>query len=176
MKAVLLTAAIASMAETPSFALITGCSSGIGKEFAITFAARGVTVLATARRVELLNGLTNKYNNIEALALELGNHNGDAESIGKLKDAVSTRMGGRLDFLVNKAGTHYASTTLDLKITDVKALFQVNAFAVIELCQTFIPLLRQSPRGRIVQIESVTRNVLMVWQGAYNASKAPISQ
>ncbi|KAI9035799.1 SDR family oxidoreductase [Aspergillus affinis] len=174
--AVRLSGAITPMTETSSFALITGCSSGIGKELAIAFAASGVTVLATARRVELLNDLTSKYSNIEALAFELGNPSGDTESIGKLKDAVSKRTGGRLDFLVNNAGTHYASTTLDLEIKEVETLFQVNVFAVMQLCQTFMPHLRQSPRGRIVQIGSVTRDVPMVWQGAYNASKAALSQ
>ncbi|PLB47641.1 1-acyl dihydroxyacetone phosphate reductase [Aspergillus steynii IBT 23096] len=164
------------MAKTIPFALITGCSSGIGKELAIAFAARGITVLATARRVESLNDLTSKYSNIEALSLELGNPNGDAESIAKLKEAVSKRTGGRLDFLVNNAGTHYASTTLDVEIKEVETLFQVNVFAVMQLCQTFMPLLRRSPRGRIVQIGSVTRDVPVVWQGAYNASKAALSQ
>ncbi|KAL4795474.1 1-acyl dihydroxyacetone phosphate reductase [Aspergillus venezuelensis] len=164
------------MAETTSFALITGCSSGIGKELAIAFAARGVTVLATARRVESLNDLTSKYTNIEALALELGSPTGDSESIEKLKDAVSKRTGGRLDFLVNNAGTHYASTALDAGMKDVETLFRINVFAVMELCQIFMPLLRRSPRGRIVQIGSVTRDVPMVWQAAYNASKAALSQ
>ncbi|KAL4778351.1 hypothetical protein BJX76DRAFT_366387 [Aspergillus varians] len=160
------------MAQTTSFALITGCSSGIGKALAIAFAARGITVLATARRVESLTELTSKYDNIEAFALDLGS----PESVDKLKDAVSERTGGRLDFLVNNAGTHYASTALDLEIEEVMNLFQVNLFAVMRLCQIFMPLLRHSLRGRIVQIGSVTRDVPMVWQGAYNASKAALSQ
>lgn len=57
------------MTESVSFALITGCSSGIGKELALAFAARGVTVFATARRTESLDDLTVKYRNIKALAL-----------------------------------------------------------------------------------------------------------
>ncbi|KAL2866511.1 NAD(P)-binding protein [Aspergillus lucknowensis] len=158
------------MAQT--FALVTGCSSGIGKELSIAFAARGVTVLATARRVESLHPLTSKYANIEAFALELD----DPESIEKLRDAVSKRTGGRLDYLVNNAGTHYASTALDIEIAEVEKLFQVNLFAVMRLCQVFIPILRRSSRARIVQIGSVTRSVPVVWQGAYNASKAALSQ
>lgn len=155
-----------------TFALITGCSSGIGKELAIAFAARGVTVLATARHVESLSQLTSKFGNIEAFALELGN----LESMEKLMHAVLKRTGGRLDFLVNNAGTHHASTALDLEIEETMALFQVNLFAVMRLCQVFIPLLRRSSRGRIVQIGSVTRDVPVIWQGAYNASKAALSQ
>lgn len=154
------------------FALITGCSSGIGKELAVALATRGVTVLATARRVESLNELTSKYSNIEAFPLELG----DLESAEKLKVAVTKRTGGHLDFLINNAGTHYAATAMDLEFEEVMHLFQVNVFAVMRLCQIFVPLLRRSPRARIVQIGSVTRSVPVVWQCAYNASKAALSQ
>ncbi|KFZ03758.1 hypothetical protein V502_10687 [Pseudogymnoascus sp. VKM F-4520 (FW-2644)] len=157
--------------ETP-IALITGCSSGIGQQLALAFAARGVTVLATARRVESLEFLTSQYDNIEAFPLELGN----LESIDRLKDAVAKRTGGRLDYLVNNAGTHYAATAMDLAVEEVTKLFEVNVFSVMKLCQIFVPLLRCSPHGRIVQIGSVTRAVPVVWQCAYNASKAALSQ
>lgn len=160
------------MSQKTSFALITGCSSGIGKELAIAFANRGITVLATARRTESLHELTSKYDRIEAFALELNN----LASIDNLKDAVSERTGGRLDFLINNAGTHYASTAVDLEIEEVTKLFTVNLFAVMRLCQVFVPLLRRSSRGRIVQIGSVTRDIPVVWQAAYNASKAALSQ
>lgn len=155
-----------------TFALITGCSSGIGKELAIAFASRGVSVLATARRTETLSELTSKHFNIKALALELS----DPESITRLKDAVVRETGGHLDYLINNAGTHYAGMAMDLEMDQVVALFQVNVFAIMRLCRIFLPLLRQSPRGHIVQIGSVTRNIPVVWQSAYNASKAALSQ
>ncbi|KAJ9148542.1 NADPH-dependent 1-acyldihydroxyacetone phosphate reductase [Pleurostoma richardsiae] len=160
------------MAQQNPFALITGCSSGIGRQLALAFAARGVTVLATARRIESLNDLVSTYENIEAFELELG----DLQSIDQLRDAIVQRTGGRLDFLVNNAGTHYAATAMDLVVEQAMQLFQVNVFAVMRLCQVLVPLLRQSPRGRIVQIGSVTRAVPVVWQCAYNASKAALSQ
>lgn len=159
------------MRETP-FALITGCSSGIGKQLALALAARGVTVLATARRTESLDELTSQYDNIEAFAVELG----DLDSIDRLRDAVAERTAGRLDFLINNAGTHYAATALDLDVKEAAKLFAVNVFAVMRFCQIFAPLLCQSSCGRIVQIGSVTRDLPVVWQGAYNASKAALSQ
>ncbi|KAJ5267199.1 hypothetical protein N7478_010007 [Penicillium angulare] len=160
------------MAKQIPFALITGCSSGIGKQLAITFADRGVTVLATARHVKHLEDLTSQHDNIEAFPLDLSS----PSSIETLKDAIVTRTGGRLDFLVNNAGTHYAATALDLEVEEAVKLFQVNVFAVMRLCQLFVPLLRRSQCGRIVQIGSVTRDVPVVWQSAYNASKAALSQ
>ncbi|UKZ74762.1 hypothetical protein TrVFT333_002432 [Trichoderma virens FT-333] len=160
------------MANGPPFALVTGCSSGIGEQLAIAFAAKGITVLATARRVESLQDITSKYANIEAFALELGS----MASIDKLKAEIDNRTGGRLDYLVNNAGTHYAATALDLDVEEAAKLFAVNVFAVMKLCQLFIPLLCEAPHGRIVQIGSVTRAVPVVWQAAYNASKAALSQ
>lgn len=169
---IMLSFSLSIRAQQIMFALITGCSSGIGKELAIAFAARGVTVFATARCAESLYELTDRYDNIEAFSLEACN----AASIDKLRDAVSDRTGGRLDFLVNNAGTHYASTAMDMEIGEVLELFQVNVFAVMRLCQVFIPFLRHSPCARIVQIGSVTRDLPVVWQSPYNASKAALSQ
>ena len=156
----------------PPFALITGCSSGIGKQLAIAFAEKGVTVLATARQVESLLDLASEYENIEAFALELGS----LASIDALRDVIVKRTGGRIDYLVNNAGTHYAATAMDLDVEEATKLFAVNVFAVMRLCQLFVPLLREAPYGRIVQIGSVTRAVPVVWQSAYNASKAALSQ
>ncbi|KAK2758223.1 hypothetical protein FQN54_004067 [Arachnomyces sp. PD_36] len=158
--------------QEPPFALITGCSSGIGKALATTFASKGITVLATARRTESLASLITTHPNIEAFPLTLD----DPKSIEALKDAITERTGGRLDYLVNNAGTHYAAMGLDLEMDRVATLFQVNVFAVMRLCQMFTPHLRKSGRGRIVQIGSVTRDVPVVWQGAYNATKAALSQ
>lgn len=152
--------------------LITGCSSGIGEQLALTFAARGFTVFATARKVGSLKHLTEKHDNIVPLSLELG----DMKCFEALRDAVAGHTGGRLDILVNNAGTHYAATALDLDVQEAMNLFSINVFAVMRLCQLFIPLLRQSSRGQIVQIGSVTRQVPVVWQCAYNASKAALSQ
>jgi 1-acylglycerone phosphate reductase len=155
----------------PPVVLITGCSSGIGKHLALEFAAKGCTVLATARSVKSLDELT-QNERIKALALDLD----DPKSPETLRDAVVEITGGRLDVLVNNAGTHYAATALDLDIDKATHLFSVNVLAVMRMCQLFIPLLRRAPHGRIVQIGSVTRSVPVVWQCAYNASKAALSQ
>jgi 1-acylglycerone phosphate reductase len=94
-----------------------------------------------------------KLHNIEAFALELD----DRESIERLKELVTARTNGQLYFLVNNAGIHYAATAMDLELEKVVKLFHVNVFAVMHLCQIFIPLLSRSPHGSIVQIGSVTR-------------------
>ncbi|KAH7136804.1 hypothetical protein B0J13DRAFT_449237 [Dactylonectria estremocensis] len=158
--------------NTSPVVLITGCNSGIGEQLALAFATRGFMVVATARSVESLSHLTSQHDNIVALRLELG----DLESLERFRDTVSEHTGGRLDILVNSAGTHYAATAMDLEVDAAAQLFSINLFAVMRLCQLFVPLLRNAPQGRIVQIGSVTRDVPVVWQCVYNASKAALSQ
>ncbi|KAI8155862.1 3-(3-hydroxy-phenyl)propionate/3-hydroxycinnamic acid hydroxylase [Colletotrichum sp. SAR 10_70] len=152
--------------------LITGCSSGIGESLALAFAARNFTVVATARQTSALAHLTKRHDNIIPLPLELGN----LASLDSFRDAVLARTGGRLDVLVNNAGTHYAATALELDIAEAEKVFAVNVLAVMRLCQLFLPYLCEAPRGRIVQIGSVTRDVPVAWQCVYNASKAALSQ
>lgn len=152
--------------------LITGCSSGIGESLALAFAARNFTVVATARQTSSLVHLTKRHDNIIPLPLELGN----LTSLDSFRDAVLARTGGRLDMLVNNAGTHYAATALELDIAEAEKVFAVNVLAVMRLCQLFLPDLCEVPRGRIVQIGSVTRDVPVAWQCVYNASKAALSQ
>ncbi|KAI8283045.1 hypothetical protein K4K59_007819 [Colletotrichum sp. SAR11_240] len=152
--------------------LITGCSSGIGESLALAFAARNFTVVATARHTSSLAHLAKRHDNIIPLPLELGN----LASLDSFRDAVLARTGGRLDVLVNNAGTHYAATALELDIAEAEKVFAVNVLAVMRLCQLFLPCLCEAPRGRIVQIGSVTRDVPVAWQCVYNASKAALSQ
>ncbi|KAF4950050.1 hypothetical protein FGADI_8496 [Fusarium gaditjirri] len=156
----------------PPFALVTGCNSGIGEQLAIALAKNNFTVFATARRVESLENLTGQHANIIALPLELG----DLTSLERLRDSVTKYTEGRLDILVNNAGMHYASPATDVDVGEITKLFAVNVVAVMHMCQLFIPLLRKAPRPRIVQIGSVTRDVPVVCQSVYNASKAALSQ
>ncbi|EWG48636.1 hypothetical protein FVEG_08337 [Fusarium verticillioides 7600] len=156
----------------PPFALVTGCNSGIGEQLAIALAKNNFTVFATARRVESLDNLTRQHANIIALPLELG----ESTSIERLRDSVTKYTEGRLDILINNAGMHYATPATDIDVNQVTKLFSVNVVAVMQMCQLFIPLLRKAPRPRIVQIGSVTRDVPVVCQSVYNASKAALSQ
>jgi 1-acylglycerone phosphate reductase len=157
---------------TPPFALVTGCNSGIGEQLAIALVQNDFTVFATARRIESLDHLARQHTNIIALPLELS----DSTSLERLRDSVDKHTGGRLDILVNNAGMHYAAPATDINVKEVTKLFAVNVVAIMHMCQLFIPLLRKAPRPRIVQIGSVTRDVPVVCQSVYNASKAALSQ
>ena len=112
-----------------------------------TFASHNLRVFATARSTEALTKLTSE--GIEALPLSVT----DPESISKLKETISERTGGRLDYLVNNAGRNYTVPALEIDFDDVRDVFDTNVIAVMRICKEFTPLL-MAAKGTIVQIGS----------------------
>ncbi|KAL8861964.1 MAG: hypothetical protein Q9178_001834 [Gyalolechia marmorata] len=156
------------MADFRKTVLITGCSpGGIGHALAHEFHARGLRVLATARTAEAIQDLADA--GIETLGLEVTSE----KSISVCKEEVIEKTGGRLDYLVNNAGRNYTLPAIEADVSEIKSVFDTNLFAVMRLCQTFMPLLRQS-QGTVVQIGSVAGVIPYAWGSVYNASKAAL--
>lgn len=147
--------------------LITGCSSGIGHALAREFKSQGFRVFATARKTESIADLAAL--GIETLPLEATS----AESIEALKAEVSSRTGGKLDFLVNNAGRSYTVPALEVEMHEIEATFAVNVFAVMRMSQAFAPLLIEA-QGTIAMIGSLAGEMPYVFGSVYCASKAAL--
>ncbi|KAM0717706.1 hypothetical protein Q7P37_007558 [Cladosporium fusiforme] len=147
--------------------LITGCSSGIGHALALEFKQKNFRVFATARKTSSITDLAAL--GIETLSLEAT----DAASIAALKAEITTRTGGRLDYLVNNAGRSYTVPALEVEAHEVHETFAVNVFAVMMMCQAFAPLLIEAG-GTIVQIGSLAGVMPYVFGSVYCASKAAL--
>ncbi|KAI4216451.1 MAG: hypothetical protein LQ349_009102 [Xanthoria aureola] len=156
------------MSDSRKTVLITGCSQGgIGNALARDFHTRGLRVLATARTAEAIEDLADA--GIETLLLDVTS----IKSVAICKDEVSQRTGGQLDYLVNNAGKNYTVPAIEAEESEIESIFNTNLFAVMRLCQTFMPLLRQA-QGTIVQIGSVAGVIPLAWGSVYNASKAAL--
>jgi NAD(P)-dependent dehydrogenase (short-subunit alcohol dehydrogenase family) len=144
-------------------ALITGANQGIGFQIAKSLAAHGFTVLVGSRNLE--NG-KEASRNIEgdghALQLDVT----DQASIDSAADRVRNEF-GRLDVLVNNAGIAHAGRPQQslaeivktgrasvASLDEVRAVFETNVFGVIAVTQAMLPLLREAPAGRIVNVSS----------------------
>jgi len=148
----------------PRPVLITGCSSGIGLATARHLADRGVHVYATVRseadavRVGAIQGVT-------ALVCDVT----DDDQVARLRYEVEAREEG-LWGLVHNAGIahlgHLTSTSLD----DLRAVFEVNVFAVHRVTNALVDLIAAS-RGRIVTMSSLSGTLSSVVLGAYSMSK-----
>ena len=143
-------------------ALITGCSSGIGKATATPLARHAWTVYATARRPETLSELTD----CKHLALDVT----DEASMSTAVDAVLTEA-GRIDALVNNAGYSLSGAVETLDVDDIRREFETNVFGLVRLSQHVLPAMRAQGSGRIVNIGSMGGKLTFPGGGAYHASK-----
>lgn len=145
--------------------LITGCSSGIGLDAALTLTKRGYQVFATARDVNDVNMLQRK--GLLAFQLDLT----EPASISNTVAKVLEETGGTLDYLFNNGAYGQPGALEDLPTEALRVQFETNLFGWHELTKKIIPVMRKQGHGRIVQCSSVLGFVAMTYRGAYNASK-----
>jgi NAD(P)-dependent dehydrogenase (short-subunit alcohol dehydrogenase family) len=142
--------------------LITGCSTGIGRNLAQRLARSGYTVVATARRTETLNGLQ--------AVLKLPLDVTEQESVNRTVDCAIRRF-GRIDVLVNNAGYALPGAIEEIPDEQVRKLFDVNVFGVLRMIRAVVPHMRQQGAGRIINMSSIGGKLVVPANGAYSATK-----
>ncbi|MDX2369766.1 MAG: SDR family oxidoreductase [Colwellia sp.] len=145
--------------------LITGCSSGIGLDAALTLSTRGYRVFATARNEADVKFLQSK--GLSAYTLDLTS----SDSIHNTVNLILKETGGTLDYLFNNGAYGQPGALEDLPTQALKDQFETNVFGWHELTKQIIPVMRKQGHGRIIQCSSVLGFVSMTYRGAYNASK-----
>lgn len=145
--------------------LVTGASSGIGREAVIHLAAAGAFVVATARRLESITDLR-KAGDVECLQLDVA----DDASRSRCVEEVVSRF-GRVDVLVNNAGYGANLTVEDMPTDKMRAMFEVNLFGAHDLARRLLPQMRQRRSGRIVNVASVAGHIAVPMMGPYCATK-----
>ena len=150
-------------------ALVTGTSTGIGLETAVTLARGGWDVVATVRDVaradKLHDAAATAGVSVDIRALDVT----DAEGAAALVAQVAAER-GRLDALVNNAGAAALGSAEIMGIDRIRAAMEVNFFGVVQLTQAALPALRAS-RGRVVTVSSVGGIVGQPFNDAYCAAK-----
>lgn len=147
-------------------ALITGCSSGIGRALADAFKAAGYNVWASARKPQDLAAL--EAAGFVAVPLDVN----DPAAVAALAERLEREAGG-LDVLLNNAGFGAMGPLLDGGAQALRRQFETNVFALVELTRACFPLLR-TRRGLVVNIGSVSGVLVTPFAGAYCASKAAV--
>lgn len=147
--------------------LITGASSGIGKTTAIFLAQNGYNVYATARRVERMEEL--RTLGIKPLFLDVTKEEGLVACVEQILAEA-----GRIDILINNAGSGYYGALEDMPMSDAKCQFDVNVFSAARLMQLVLPAMRANKFGKIVNISSIGGKVTLPMGVWYHASKFAI--
>jgi NAD(P)-dependent dehydrogenase (short-subunit alcohol dehydrogenase family) len=145
-------------------ALVTGCSTGIGRATALALDSRGFTVYATARRPETLADLGSRR--ITTLALDVD----DEASMVAAVAAVEAEH-GHVAVLVNNAGYALQGPVEETPIDAVRAQFETNVFGLVRLTQLVLPAMRAAHDGRIINIGSMGGRFTFPGGGFYHASK-----
>ncbi len=146
--------------------LITGASSGIGKEAALKLAEKGFHVTAVARRMDRLEALTDRFPNITPKAVDLS----DPDAVEKFCKDLAGLL-NPISVLVNNAGYGLRGTLEDIPMEDIRRVFEVNLFAHLRITQACLPAMRKARNGRIVNISSVLGKVNYPFLGIYGATK-----
>ena len=144
--------------------LITGASTGIGRNAAERLAAAGYFVYAGARKASDIEQL-NKLENIMAVRLDVTQQDEIDAAVELIR-----REGRGLWGLVNNAGVNVVAPLIEADISELQFLFDVNVYGVFRVTKAFAPLVIES-QGRIINISSISGFLSGGGYGMYSASK-----
>jgi len=146
---------------------ITGASRGFGRVWAEAALKRGDKVAATARKLDSIAGLKEKYgDNVLTLELDVTNHD-------QVNAAVTQAHAhfGRLDVVLNNAGYSLVGTIEEASADEVRAMYETNVLGPVAIIQAALPLLRKQGYGHILGTSSNLGHVVLPVIGYYCSSK-----
>jgi NAD(P)-dependent dehydrogenase (short-subunit alcohol dehydrogenase family) len=149
-------------------ALITGGSSGIGLGIARRLIERDCHVVLSARGRDRLDLLTEELG-ATGVAADVSTEDGRATLVAEI------RRLGRLDWLVNNAGAGGGTAGLDVDVARARRVLEPNFYAHAALTHELWPLLRESPRARVIVVSSSLGTYSSAGSITYGASKAALT-
>lgn len=154
-------------------ALVTGASSGLGRELARQLVVeRGMTVLATARRADRLEALAGELP--AGRLLWLAGDLADPAFRGQLWEWAEAASGG-LDLLVNNAGVGHYAEFADQDPETIRAIVEVNLIALLDLTRRAAAAMKTRGSGQILQISSILGSVGLPYSTVYVATKHAVN-
>lgn len=160
------------MAMRPETVLITGASSGIGRELARCFAAEGCALILVARSTAALQSLAAELRQNRGVAVTVMTFDLAEPTAAREIVAAVTDQGLAVDVLVNNAGFGALGPFAELPIEREIAMVQVNITALMELTARFLPGMLARRRGGILNVGSVAGFVPGPGMAVYFATKA----
>ncbi len=154
-------------------AAVIGATSGLGRAIALGLARAGADVAPSGRREQLLEEVCAEIEKLGRRTLRRIVDVEDRQSIDALRDAIQERF-GRVDILVNAAGRTTRRPTATMTEDEWVAILDTNLTGMLRACQSFYKPLKESGRGRIVNIASLSSFVAFHEVTAYCASKAGV--
>jgi NAD(P)-dependent dehydrogenase (short-subunit alcohol dehydrogenase family) len=147
--------------------LITGCSTGFGRELAKLVLERGWRAVVTARDPSKVKDIAEGHGD-RALVLPL-----DVTNRTQIETTVAQARQhfGRIDALVNNAGYGYLAAIEEGEDDEVRAMFETNVFGLVDMTKAVLPIMREQHSGLIVNVSSIGGITSFAATGYYHATK-----
>ena len=150
--------------------IVTGASGGIGNSIIEKLYEAGANILASGTRVEKLDILKKKYENIKTLNFDISQTNKIEEFI----ERATQELGGSLDCIVNNAGITQDNLAIRMSLDEWQKVIDINLTSTFLMSKIAIKKMLKNKSGKIVNITSVVGHTGNLGQANYTASKAGI--
>ena len=155
-------------------AVVTGGTSGLGREIALGLAGAGADVAPASRRLEQVEKTASEIEALGRQSLRAACDVLDRGSIQRLHDAVMARF-GRVDILVNAAGITHKAPTMEEDEATWSNIIETNLTGTMRACQIFGRTMASAGYGRIINIGSIASFRGFYQVAAYSASKSAVA-
>lgn len=159
---------------TGRVAVITGGTTGLGREIALGMAAAGADVVPSARRQEQVDAAAAEIEKLGRLSLRMTCDVLERSTLEKLHDEVMKAF-GKVDILVNAAGITQKVPTLEVSDADWSRVMETNMTGTMRACQIFGATMAKAGYGRIINIASIAAFQGFYRVAAYAASKSAVA-
>ena len=150
--------------------IVTGASGGIGNAIVEKLYKEGANILATGTRIEKLEELKSKFDNIRILKFDILQH----EKIEEFINNAADELGGSLDCLINNAGITKDNLTIRMSLEEWTKVIDINLTSTFLMSKYAIKKMLKNKSGKVVNITSVVGHTGNLGQANYTASKAGI--
>jgi len=150
--------------------LITGASSGIGKQTAIEFAKKGANLILVARRKEKLELVAKELEKFKISVLVCPCDVSDKDKVKEMSKIILEKFDS-IDILVNNAGFAIYGSVSDLSIDEIESQIETNYLGMVYCIKNFLPSMLEKKSGHIVNVASVAASFGLPGIASYCASK-----
>ncbi len=150
--------------------IVTGASGGIGNSIVERLNQNGANILATGTRIEKLEELKKKFDNIKIIKFDISQH----DKIEEFIENATKELGGSLDCIVNNAGITKDNLAIRMSLEEWSKVININLTSTFLMCKYSIKKMLKNKSGKIINITSVVGHTGNAGQANYTASKAGI--
>ena len=154
-------------------ALVTGASKGLGRAMAIALAKHGAHLVLVARDKEKLNSVAQEVDAAGSTADVFAADITKEDQVLQLESDVSAKV-GKVQILINNAGTNLRKNITDFTLDEWRGVQDTNVTSVFLMCRSFVPHMKGSGYGRILNMTSIMAHVSLPQRTAYSSTKASL--